>query len=298
MLGSQNWNDRHAALMAISAIGEGCVDIMEPELESILKLVTPHLKDPHPRVRYAACNCVGQLSTDFAPELQTNHHHLVLTNLIPVMDDSSFPRVQAHGAAALVNFAEEADKAVIAPYLDHIFQRLLILLNTGKTYVQEQAITTIATVADSAEEMFIKYYSAIMPLLMSILRQATQKEFRLLRGKAMECATLIALTVGKETFAPNAAELIDLLKTTQESVEDSDDPQCSYLLAAWARVCEVLKEDFIPYLGIVMPPLLESAQLKPDFAVVDRMYFLSFLQLLFKFFIFFCNWYSILFCGL
>jgi hypothetical protein len=30
-----------------------------------------------------------------------------------------------------------------------------------------------------------------MPLLISVLRNAIQKEYRLLRGKAMECASLI-----------------------------------------------------------------------------------------------------------
>ncbi|KAK9729082.1 importin subunit beta-3 [Basidiobolus ranarum] len=269
MLGSDKWEQRHAALMAISAIGEGCAKIMEAELEKVISLVIPYLRDQHARVRYAACNAIGQMSTDFANTLQKKYHEPILTNLVPVMDDTSCPRVQAHAAAAMVNFCEAATKKVLEPYLDTIFERLLTLLHSSKTYVQEQAITTIATVADSAEDRFVKYYSAIMPLLINVLRQANQKEYRLLRGKAMECASLIALAVGKESFAPNAPEFIDLLVKTQESVTEADDPQVSYLLAAWARVCKVLGQDFIPYLPVVMPPLLQSAQLKPDFAVLD-----------------------------
>ncbi|ORY01320.1 ARM repeat-containing protein [Basidiobolus meristosporus CBS 931.73] len=270
MLGSDKWEQRHAALMAISAIGEGCAKIMEAELDKVINLVIPYLRDQHPRVRYAACNAIGQMSTDFANTLQKKFHEPILSNLVPVMDDTSCPRVQAHAAAAMVNFCEAATKKVLEPYLDTIFERLLTLLHSSKTYVQEQAITTIATVADSAEDRFVKYYSAIMPLLINVLRQATQKEYRLLRGKAMECASLIALAVGKEAFAPNAPEFIDLLVKTQESVTEADDPQISYLLAAWARVCKVLGQDFIPYLPVVMPPLLQSAQLKPDFAVLDQ----------------------------
>ncbi|KAF9394692.1 hypothetical protein CPC16_010607 [Podila verticillata] len=269
MLANENWKARHAALFAVSAIGEGCVRIMEAELGKIINMILPFLRDPHPRVRYAACNAIGQMSTDFAGPMQKNHHAIVLTNLIPVMDDAPFPRVRAHAAAALVNFCEAVEKGTLEPYLDAIFERLLSLLNTGTTYVQEQAITTIATVADSAEDRFVKYYSGIMPLLINVLRQATNKEYRLLRGKAMECASLIALAVGKEVFAPHAQEFIQLLVQTQASVTEADDPQVSYLLAAWARVCKVLGRDFVPYLDIVMPPLLASAQLKPDFAVLD-----------------------------
>ncbi|KAG0205651.1 hypothetical protein BGX28_002767 [Mortierella sp. GBA30] len=269
MLKSEDWKARHAALMAISAIGEGCAQIMEVELAKIIQMTLPFLKDPHPRVRFAACNAIGQMATDFAGQMQKDYHAVVLTNLIPVMDDAPFPRVQAHAAAALVNFCEAAEKRTLEPYLDAIFERLLSLLNTGTTYVQEQAITTIATVADSSEERFVKYYSGIMPLLMNVLRQATSQEYRLLRGKAMECASLIALAVGKEVFAPHAQELVKLLIQTQTSITEPDDPQASYLLAAWARVCKVLGQDFVPYLDIVMPPLLASAQLKPDFAVLD-----------------------------
>ncbi|CAH1757572.1 14994_t:CDS:10 [Entrophospora sp. SA101] len=216
MLGSESWEQRHAALMAISAIGEGCVKIMEAELGKIIELVLPYLRDQNSRVRYAACNAIGQMSTDFQDTLQRKYHQLVLTNLIPVMD------------------APEA--------------RLLVLLNSGRTYVQEQAITTIATVADSSEDRFVK------------------KEYRLLRGKAMECATL---AVGKEIFLQNAPEFIQLLTMIQQSVTEPDDPQVSYLIASWARVCKVLGPDFVPYLPTVMPPLLQSAQLKPDFAILD-----------------------------
>ena len=52
--------------MAISAIAEGCAKFMEQELEKLMSLVLGYLADSHPRVRWAAANCVGQLSTDFA----------------------------------------------------------------------------------------------------------------------------------------------------------------------------------------------------------------------------------------
>jgi hypothetical protein len=53
-------------------------------------------------------------------------------------------------------------------------------------------------------------------------------------------------------------------------VTDPDDPQASYLSAAWARLCKVMGADFVPYLPTVMPALLKSAQLKPDLAVLDK----------------------------
>ncbi|ORX51472.1 ARM repeat-containing protein [Piromyces finnis] len=269
MLQSQDWKERHAALMTISAIGEGCVKVMIDELDKVLDLIIPHLNDPHPRVRHAACHAIGQMSTDFADVIQIKFHDKILNALIPVMNDQ-YPRVQAHSAAALVNFAEEVQKQHLAGHLDNIFQHLLILLNNPKKYVQEQAITAIATVADSAEEEFIKYYDSIMPYLINILHNANNKEYRLLRGKTMECASLIALAVGKEIFSKNAIEFINILSQTQASIKESDDPQIPYLMAAWARICKILGKDFIPYLEIVIPPLLESAKKSPEVALIDN----------------------------
>lgn len=66
MLNSEDWKARHAALMAVSACGEGCHKQMENMLSSIIPSILPFLRDPHPRVRYACCNAIGQMSTDFA----------------------------------------------------------------------------------------------------------------------------------------------------------------------------------------------------------------------------------------
>ena len=190
MMSSTAWRDRHAALMAISAISEGCHDMMVGELDKVLDLVIPALQDSHPRVRWAGCNALGQMSTDFANTMQENYHQRVLPAIIPVLNSKEY-RVQAHAAASLVNFCEEAEKEVLEPYLDQLLENLLGLLQSSKRFVQEQALSTIATVADSAENSFEKYYSTLMPLLFNVLRSVQEKEMRLLKAKAMECATLI-----------------------------------------------------------------------------------------------------------
>ena len=42
------------------------------------------------------------------------------------------------------------------------------------------------------------------------------------------------------------------------------------MLQAGARLCKCLGEEFLPYMNVVMPPLLASAQLKPDVNVADN----------------------------
>lgn len=268
MMSSTAWRDRHAALMAISAISEGCRDLMVGELDQVLALVVPALRDSHPRVRYAGCNALGQMSTDFAGTMQEKYHGIVLNNIIPVLS-SPEPRVQSHAAAALVNFCEEAERSVLEPYLGDLLSRLLELLRSPKRYLQEQALSTIATIADSAETAFGQYYETLMPLLLNVLKEEQGKEYRLLRAKAMECATLIALAVGKERMGQDALNLVQILGHIQQNITDADDPQSQYLLHCWGRMCRVLGRDFVPYLPGVMPPLLAVAAAKADIQLLD-----------------------------
>ena len=109
MMTSSAWRDRHAALMAISAISEGCRELMIGELDKVLDLVLPALRDPHPRVRWAGCNAVGQMSTDFAGLMQEKYHQVVLPNIIPVLE-SAEPRVQAH--AVLIHVPPQIERSL------------------------------------------------------------------------------------------------------------------------------------------------------------------------------------------
>ncbi|PIO30666.1 hypothetical protein AB205_0044090 [Aquarana catesbeiana] len=110
--------------MALSAIGEGCHQQMESILNEMVNFVLLFLQDPHPRVRYAACNAIGQMATDFAPAFQKKFHEKVIASLLQTMEDQANPRVQAHAAAALINFTEDCPKSLLVPYLDNLVKHL------------------------------------------------------------------------------------------------------------------------------------------------------------------------------
>lgn len=68
----------------------------------------------------------------------------------------------------------------------------------GRRLVLEQMVTTVASVADTCEGSFIVYYDHLMPFLKQIISSATAPELKLLRGKTIECVSLIGLAVGQE----------------------------------------------------------------------------------------------------
>lgn len=269
MLESPDWRQRHGALMAISNVAEGCREVMITECGKLLDFILPLLADPHSRVQWAACNATGQLSTDFAPDIQKKFGDRVLPALISKLSNESTFRVQAHAAAAIVNFCEHASKEVMDGYLDDMLSRLLQLLQGPKRYVQEQVLTTIGVVADAAEQKFSKYYDTLMPLVFSIMKADTGNEYRLLKAKAIECTTLLAVAVGKEKFEPNFHETVQLFAAIQQQALD-DDPCQSYLVQAWGRLCRIMGTSFLPYLTGVMPPLLTIAKTQADCHLLDE----------------------------
>ena len=52
----------------------------------------------------------------------------------------------------------------------------------------------------------------------------------------------LGLAVGEEKFMSDASEVMDLLLKTHTEGEQlpADDPQTSYLISAWSRICRIM----------------------------------------------------------
>lgn len=279
MLNSANWMERHAALMAISAMGEGCMKHMMPMLDQIVDGVLNFLGDSHPRVRYAAINGLGQMANDFSPTFEKKFHATVLPRLCEILADNSHPRVQAHAGAALVNFFEECPKRIMVQYLNVIAPPLASILQNkmselvtrGVKRVLEQVLVTTSALADTCSSDFSPYYDSFVPSIKYIIENANSTELELLRGKAIECISLIGSAVGKERFAPEASGVMDLLLQSQVTNTLSEDSQIlSYMIYGWMRLCKLLGKDFEKYLPFVMPSVMKTAALDPQTAVLDE----------------------------
>ena len=44
----------------------------------------------------------------------------------------------------------------------------------------------------------------------------------------------------------------------------------SYMISAWARICKILGPGFAPYLPVVMGPIMKTASMKPEVALLDN----------------------------
>ncbi|KAG1702082.1 Importin-5 [Nymphon striatum] len=120
--------------------------------------------------------------------------------------------------------------------------------------------------------MYFYFSPRFIPCLKYILQNANSPELKVLRGKTIECISLIGLAVGKEKFIPDSEDIMKLLLKSQTNEEElaDDDPQVAYMIAAWARICKILGSDFLPYIPLVMGLIMKTASIKPEVAVLNN----------------------------
>lgn len=81
------------------------------------------------------------------------------------------------------------------------------------------------------------------------------KQYKQLKGQSIETITIIASSVGAEMFKFAAQTLIDLMIQLQGSQFEQTDPQKTYILAGWQRLCLVYGKELGNYLDKILPGL-------------------------------------------
>ncbi|PRQ33130.1 putative TOG domain-containing protein [Rosa chinensis] len=263
---SNEWKKHNAALVALAQISEGCSKVMIKDLEQVVAMVLNSFEHSHIRVRRSAINAVGQLSTYLAPDLQVQYHQQVFSALNATIYGLQNRRLLAHAASALQKFIEKCARDILTPYLDEVFSQLVVLLQSEIQMVQVEALTALASVVVSFPEQFQKYYEVVMIPLRAMLLDAANNP---VWSKSVACISLVGMAVGKEKFRDDAKKVMEVLLSFQGSQMEPDDPTASCMLQICADLCKCLGQDFLPYMGAVMPPLLQFVQIKPVETVIS-----------------------------
>ncbi|EDO06826.1 uncharacterized protein BBOV_IV004650 [Babesia bovis T2Bo] len=256
-----NWQHIFVGIMAISQTVEYLTDEeVEERMPSIIKIMVEKLKDQDFRIRFAACQTIGQIALDHQPYVQMTFFDEVIPALIAMFEDRS-PRVQSHAMSAFINFAEEVQKEDLLPLSDMIVKQLLTKVNpAANKSVREQAITSLAVVAGVLEEHFIKYYSTVVPLMKEAIAKCVGPEERTCRGKAIECISIIGMTIGKDVFLNDGIECMNALIVIMQEPSEPDDPVKEYIDEALGRLCTALGVNFCHFLPTIVPLLIRSLE--------------------------------------
>lgn len=242
----------------------------EPEkIAEIVPIIALHAASEHPKIRYATFHLIGQVSEDYETEFQAAHHEVIVPLLFKGLDDP-VPRVVSHCLGAFTNFIEGMGETLANTIISSLMQKLITFLTTpNHSIVVEHACTTIASSATVCKAYFKENFLTLVSYLVNLFEKFNQDCYKTLRGRVIECITLIAVNVGKPIFAPHASQIIDIMRRLQEGELDNSDELVGYLLNGWQRVCEILDTDFVQYMDSVVPGLLSMVEKQMEISVSD-----------------------------
>ncbi|RDA91948.1 hypothetical protein CP533_1341 [Ophiocordyceps camponoti-saundersi (nom. inval.)] len=121
------WPYREAAVLALGAVAEGCMEVVVPHLPELIPYLISLLEDPEPVVRQITCWTLGRYSP-WAAELEDPAQKERF--FVPLMDGilrkmlDKNKKVQEAGASAFANIEEKAGKR-LEPYCGPIIQQFV-----------------------------------------------------------------------------------------------------------------------------------------------------------------------------
>ncbi|XP_059653889.1 transportin-1 [Cornus florida] len=216
----ETWKEREAAVLALGAIAEGCINGLYPHLSQIVTFLIPLLDDKFPLIRSISCWTLSRFSRFIVQGIghQEGHEQFdkVLMGLLRrILDDNK--RVQEAACSAFATLEEEAAEE-LAPRLEIILQHLMCAFGKYQRRNLRIVYDAIGTLADAVggELNQPTYLDILMPPLIAKWQQLSNSDRDLF--PLLECFTSIAqaLRTGFSQFAePVFQRCINIIQTQQ-----------------------------------------------------------------------------------
>ncbi|CAG8690182.1 1184_t:CDS:10, partial [Ambispora leptoticha] len=235
---------------------EGCADYIRPKFNDLLLIVSAGLQDPETIVRRSACLALGSFAEQLDEEVAANHATL-LPLVFNLINDPS-PDIPKHACNALDAILEGLGDEIVQ-YLPLLMEKLLIILDQGADEVKATVTAAIGSAAHAAGEEFKPYFDEVIKRLYVLMTIDRGTEGLLLRGVATDTVGAVAEAVGKEVFKTHVHEIMRMAIDGMQ-LDSAQIRECSYCL--FAVIARVFKDEFAPYLEVVMPQLIKSCQIE------------------------------------
>lgn len=196
--GDEAWKDREAAVLALGAVAEGCINGLYPHLNQIVEFLIPLLDDKFPLIRSISCWTLSRFSKyivqESGHEKGYEQFDKVLMGLLKRILDTN-KRVQEAACSAFATLEEEAAEE-LAPRLEIILQHLMCAFGKYQRRNLRIVYDAIGTLADAvgAELNQPNYLEILMPPLIGKWQQLSNSDKDIF--PLLECFTSIAQALG------------------------------------------------------------------------------------------------------
>ena len=236
----QDWPNREAAVLAIGAVAEGCMEAITPHLPDLVPYLISLLNDAEPAVRVITCWALGRYS-GWASQLENSNDKKsffepMVGGILNRMLDTS-KRVQESAASAFANLEERAGKE-LTPYSAPIIQQFVQCFERYKDKNMFILYDCVQTLAEQVGPPLRRQdlIDLLMPAIIkrwSKISDQSQELFPLL-----ECLSYVATALG-DAFAPFAVPIFTrCIRIIHQNLEQ-------YLLAVHNEPMEKPDKDFL-----------------------------------------------------
>lgn len=204
----EEWQYREAAVLALGAVADGCMDDVTPHLPDLVPYLISLLNDPEPLVRQITCWTLGRYSSWGAnlpdPALRAKFFEPMMEGILVRMLDGN-KRVQEAGVSAFAHLEEKAG-AKLTPYLKPIIEQFVRCFEKYKPRNMLVLYDCVQTLAEHVGQGIARaeLIDVLMPALIhrwNVVSDQSRELFPLL-----ECLSYVAAALGP-LFAPFAAPI-------------------------------------------------------------------------------------------
>merc|ERR1719510_2805651 len=187
------------------------------------------------------------MCSDFKKKFVNTYSGGILDIFEAGMGETDHPRIQAHSAICIVNYAEKVASKLLRPRLEQLLNKLFHLINQPQKFVQENALSAVSECAENSKDQFVKYYNTFTTHLMRILQHALGEDYIPLRLEALRCLTHIGEAVGPRTFNSHAVQAMQL----SLPIIEQDGVEVVRILCSWTRIFQTCQEGMAPFINQV-----------------------------------------------
>ncbi|KAK3706378.1 hypothetical protein LTR37_012756 [Vermiconidia calcicola] len=245
----KDWTNREAAVLALGAIGPGCMEDIKPHLPQLIPYMITLLTDHQPVVRQITCWALSRFAgwaSSLEPAGKQQFFEPMLGGILQRMLDHN-KKAQESAASAFVTL-EEAANTQLTPYCSIIIQQFVKCFNEYKDknmYVLYDCVQTLAEYAGPtlAQPELVQL---LMPALISRWQKVQDQSREMF--PLLECLAFVATALGAQ-FTPFAKPFfMRCIKIIQMNLEESlsqdsfvDQPDKDFLVTSLDLLSSIIQ---------------------------------------------------------
>ncbi|KAI4701132.1 hypothetical protein J4E89_010708 [Alternaria sp. Ai002NY15] len=204
-LNHAEWPNRESAVLALGAIADGCMEVVEPHLPMLTPFLLTLLNDPKPVVRQITCWTLGRYS-GWAAHLdgagKKQFFEPMMEGILVKMLDTN-KRVQEAAASAFANLEEKAnvELTLYCPVIVKQFVQCFAMYKDRNMFILYDCVQTLAEHVGPAlaDDSLVQ---TLMPALIQRWNKVSDQSREMF--PLLECLSYVATALGPK-FAPYAA---------------------------------------------------------------------------------------------